>query len=120
MKYKEDLVYQELEKMILDAGVDIMYCPVPEDSIDGAIWARADREGMSIIMPDDDEAFPSEEKACLILGHEMGHILSDADSPDNPVERTKNEALCDLIGVYLYKLAEMRAGYKLEKKTFGV
>lgn len=119
MKYREDLVYQEMERLIEGAGVKIIYCQVPGDSIDGAIWARSDTDANMIMMPDSD-VFPNDEKACLILGHEMGHVLSSVDSPDLPVERTWNEALCDMIGVYLYKLAEMRAGYKLEKETWGI
>ena len=117
-EYQKDLVYIELEKLITEAGVKIMYDHVHDDAIDGAIWARSDYEAMRILMPDTDE-FPDPETACLILGHEMGHILSRVDSPDNPVERQKNEAICDLIGSYLYRLAEMIAGEKLEKTVFG-
>ena len=111
-KYRDDAIYKALEKIITDAGIKIVYTKVPDDPIDGAIWARTDID--SIMMPDTEE-FPDEETACLILGHEMGHILSGVDSPDHPSDRRRNEAICDLIGVYLYKLAEMQAGYEAEK-----
>lgn len=112
--YRDDEVYQQLEKIITNAGVKITYVKVHDDSIDGAIWARADTESQQILMPDTDE-FPNEMIACLVLGHEMGHILSGLGSPDDPVERRYNEAECDQIGVYLYKLAEMTADYEAEK-----
>ena len=114
MRYRNDETYKALEKIITAAGVNIVYQEVPDDCIDGAIWARCDDEGMSIMMPDKD-VFPDDETACLILGHEMGHILSGLDSPDYPSDRRRNEAVCDLIGVYLCKLAEMTAETEIEK-----
>lgn len=106
MGYREDPIYKALEKIIVSAGVKIEYRKVPDDGIDGAIWARSDSDAMKIIMPDTEE-FPNTETACLILGHEMGHILTGLESPDDPIERRKNEAVCDLMGVYLTKLADM-------------
>lgn len=103
-EYRKNPVYQTLEKIINDAGVRIIYQNVPDDSIDGEIWARSDHDGMSIMMPDED-TFPDVETACLILGHEMGHILTGLDSPDEPVQRRINEATCDQVGAYLYNLA---------------
>lgn len=106
MKYNKMPVYAILESLIKSAGVDIVYQEVPDDHIDGAIWARSDTEGFgAIMMPDSAAEFPSEEQACLTLGHEMGHILSGLNSPDDPELRTHNEAVCDLIGVYLWRLA---------------
>lgn len=105
MDYKQGQVYRTLEGIITDAGIKITYDSVPDDSIDGAIWARAATDADEILMPSESEAFPDEETACLILGHEAGHILSRLDSPDIPSERRKNEAVCDLIGYYLYELA---------------
>lgn len=116
MSYRDDDIYQELERIIRDAGITIEYRCVPDDSIDGAIWARSDDEALCIIMPDDPEAFPSTEKACNILGHEMGHIITGLDSPDDPVKREENEKTCDQVGIYLTKLAEMTAGYKAEQR----
>lgn len=111
-EYRKDLVYIELERLIEDAGVHITYKKVHDDPIDGAIWARSDYD--AIMMPDTDE-FPDAQTACLVLGHEMGHILSRLDSPDDPVERRRNEAIVDLIGVCLFQLAERIAGEKQEK-----
>ena len=118
--YRDDVVYKELERIINDAGVSVIYGDVPDDSIDGEIWARSDSDSNTIIMPDSEEAFPDNETACLILGHEMGHILSRLDSVDQPIERRRNEAVCDMIGVCLYQLAERTAGRKAEKETFGI
>ena len=115
MKYREGLIYIQLEKIIKNAGVEIVYGKVFSDSIDGEIWARSDIDSCSILMPDTEE-FPDDQTACLTLGHEMGHILSGLESTDEPIERKYNEAECDQIGVYLYKLAEMTAGYEAEKK----
>lgn len=119
MNYRTGLIYQMLEKIITDAGIRIIYQEVPADSIDGEIWARADYDNNTIMMPESPDSFPNEETACLILGHEMGHILSRLDSTDNPVERRKNEAICDIIGTYLYKLAELTAGEELERQLWG-
>ena len=114
--YCDNEIYMALSEIIKKTGISITYEKVPDDSIDGAIWARSDIDAMKIIMPDDPEAFPDEETACLILGHEMGHILTRLESPDDPVERIKNEAVCDLVGHYLYKLAEMTAAENAENR----
>ena len=113
-KYKNDPTYIALEALLRKSGVTIRYSHVFDDSIDGAIWARSDCEARTIIMPDTDE-FPDSQTATLILGHEMGHILSGLDSPDDPVQRRINEATCDIIGAYLSKLAEMIAGFEAEQ-----
>ena len=105
MPWKSDPVYKTLEGIAQAAGIRIQYQSVPDDRIDGAIWARSDADSLSIMMPEDERAFPNAETACLILGHEIGHILSALDSPDEPAERRKNEAVCDLIGYYLFQLA---------------
>lgn len=108
MDYREGIVYQVLERIIKSAGVTIKYDKVHDDSIDGEIWARSDIESRSIIMPDEGEAFPDEGTACQILGHEMGHIMTELESVDyDPVIREINERTCDLIGAYLYRLAEL-------------
>lgn len=112
--YRNYEVYKALEKIITSAGVEIIYQEVPDDSIDWEIWARADCDARKIMMPDD-ESFPDDDTATLILGHEMGHIISGNESPDDPVDRKQNEAECDLIGVYLYKLAHMIAENEAEK-----
>lgn len=107
MDYREGIVYQVLERIIKNAGVTIKYDKVHDDSIDGEIWARSDIESKSILMPDDEEAFPDEAMACQILGHEMGHIMTGLESVDyDPTIREINERTCDLIGLYLYRLAE--------------
>lgn len=108
MEYREGEVYQVLERIIKNAGVTIRYTAVHDDPIDGEIWARSDIESMSILMPDDGEAFPDEGTACQILGHEMGHIMTGLESVDyDPAIREINERTCDLIGSYLYRLAEL-------------
>jgi len=108
MLYKNYPVYIALKKLIESAGVRVVYQEVPDDHIDGAIWARTDINSQTIMMPDSDD-FPDFDTACLILGHEMGHILTRVDSPDVPDERRMNEAICDQVGVYLYRLACMIA-----------
>lgn len=114
--WRKDEVYQALVKIIENAGVRITYATVPDDAIDGAIWARSDTDAMAIMMPEAEDAFPNAETACLILGHEMGHILTGADSPDEPITRRENEAVCDFIGAQLTRLAELTAGYEAEKE----
>lgn len=116
MEYRNYPVYAALERLIESAGVTITYQEVPDDSIDGAIWARSDPESKEIMMPDADDAFPDEDTACLILGHEMGHILTGVDSPDAPDERRMNEAICDQVGVYLFRLACMIAENEVERQ----
>ncbi len=115
MSYRDNDTYKALENIVMNAGVTVVYRDVPDDPIDGAIWARADPDSNRITMPMDDNAFPDDETACLILGHEMGHILTNLDSPDDPIERRKNEAVCDLVGVYLFRLAEETASFQAEK-----
>ena len=113
MVYRNDLAYMTLVKILENAGMDIIYQEVPDDPIDGVIGARAD-EYDGIMMPEDPEAFPDAETACLVLGHEAGHILASVDSPDIPAERRKNEAICDLIGCCLYELACRTAEKKMK------
>lgn len=115
MSYRDNEAYKKLEQIISDAGVQIIYSEVPDDPIDGAIWARTESDANVIMMPDA-ETFPDDETACLILGHEMGHILSGLGSPDVPSVRRKNEAVCDLIGVYLVELAMMQAEHEAEER----
>lgn len=112
--YRNDAVYSKLEKIVVNAGVKIYYKKVHDDTIDGAIWARSDSESRTILMPDTD-VFPDEETACVILGHEMGHILTGLDSPDDPCQRRINEETCDLIGALLYKLAVLSAEYAADE-----
>lgn len=117
--YRDDLVYRALEDLCIKAGVKIVYESVPNDSIDGKIWARAGCESMMIMMPDSD-CFDSAERATLILGHELGHILTGVDSPDDVATRVRNEAICDLSGWLLHNLAEMIASEKLLQETFDL
>lgn len=112
--YRENEVYKILEEILTNAGMRIYYQNVPDDSIDGAIWARSDEDSASIMMPIED-VFPDAETACLILGHEAGHILANVDSPDVPSIRRKNEAICDLIGCCLYELAGRTYELKMEQ-----
>ena len=114
MSYRNNDTYKALENIIQAAGVEIVYKDIPDDCIKGECWARTDSEGMRIEMPAND-VFDSEEQACAILGHEMGHILTELDSSDDPIESARNEAMCDLVGVYLAKLAEMTACYEAER-----
>lgn len=113
MGYRDNRHYMELENLIKMAGVKVIYDEVFDDHIDGEIWARADIDGLQIMMPDTED-FSDPETACLVLGHEMGHILSGLESSDFPSERRANEAICDLIGVCLTKLAELITGNKIE------
>lgn len=53
--YRNYEVYKALEKIITSAGVEIIYQEVPDDSIDGEIWARADTNANAIMMPDNDD-----------------------------------------------------------------
>lgn len=115
MSYRDDEYYIALEKLIQSAGVSVEYGKVPDDSIDGEIWARADPDSMQILMPDED-VFPDAATACKTLGHEMGHIITRVDSVDgDPVRRTIEETTCDLVGAYLFRLAELIAENEAEK-----
>lgn len=116
MNYRDGEMYKALETIITNAGVKIIYEHVHDDSIDGAIWARADIDGNCIMMPVEGDAFPNEETATLILGHEMGHILTRNDSPDEPITRRRNEAECDLVGVYLTNLALLTYEESMRRK----
>jgi len=107
--YYEDPVYKTLESIIKSAGVKIDYVDVIPDDV----YARSHYEGNYIQMPVTDP-FDDVEHACLVLGHEMGHILSRYDSDERLEIRTYNEAVCDLIGVYLYRLACMNYEKQME------
>lgn len=111
--YREAPEYKMLEALCEKAGVRIDYCTVPDDQIDGASWARSNDQAMVIEMPDAD-VFAGDTQAALILGHELAHIVASVDSSDDPAVSTINEALCDLIGGYFYKLAELMAGKEAE------
>lgn len=116
MTYRNYPIYAALEKLIESAGVTVTYQEVPDDPIRGAIWARSDYHMNMIMMPDADDAFPDEDTACMILGHEMGHILMRIDSSDIPDESRMNEAICDQVGVYLFRLACMIAENEVERR----
>lgn len=111
--YRTDRLYKTLSEMIEDAGVKILYQKVPDDSIDGEILARADYK--SIMMPDED-VFPDAWTATWVLGHEMAHILTGADSPDDPKKREKNETLCDEVGKALREFAALKVEKEIEKE----
>ena len=100
--YRDDGVYKIMVLMATEAGMKVTYTDdMPED-----IHARQ-RDG-NIQMPTDPEAFPDDgETASIILGHEIGHYISDLETDDrSEFAHFKNEAVCDLIGVYLLRLAE--------------
>ena len=131
MDYRENETYKALEKILQNAGVKIDYLDIPED-----IHGRTHAEDLYIQMPEDPEAYKehSDDYAALILGHEAGHILSNPYVCD-PVKRTvwnnekyitedettlvNNEALADLIGVYLYRLADLTATKEAEQQLIG-
>lgn len=113
-QYRYDPVYRALEKLCADAGIRIVYQTIPDDPIDGEVWARADADGQSIMMPDQD-CFDCAERAALILGREMSHIITGLHSLDYLPERVRDEAVCDLLGSHLYSPAEMIASAEIEK-----
>lgn len=128
MSYRDNAIYKALEKILQNAGIKIDYADIPGD-----IYGGTHAEDLYIQMPEDPEAYQehSEEYAAMVLGHEAGHILSNPYIKD-PVTRTRvknevfiteneairvqNEALCDLIGVYLYTLADLTAAEDMEKE----
>ena len=112
-EYRNYDAYRALEKIILAAGIEIVYQEVPDDSIDGEIWARSDSDSLSIMMPDADD-FPNAIKATKVLGHELAHILTGLDSPDDPEKREVNEKNCDILGDSFYALAELIANKEAE------
>ena len=105
MEYRNDPQYKALEKLCEMAGYNITYATVPDDSIDGEIWARSDRDSRTILMPIDETEFENGEQASRILGHEMAHIITGLDSPDEPELREHNERECDKLGEYLAQFA---------------
>lgn len=114
MQYRNNEIYMKLEQIIESAVVTIEYGIVPDDSIDGNIWARSDERAMKIIMPTED-VFPDDLTACRILGHEFAHILARIPSVDgDPVRREMDERACDAIGAYMVGLAEMIVGHEME------
>ena len=107
MSYRDNAVYAELEHMAGEAGFKVVYTEVQPD-----IYAHA-RDNV-IEMPEED-VFDCGEQAALILGHEMGHLLTGFGSGEILYEhQVRNEAFCDLAGVLLYQLAEATAGHKAE------
>jgi len=115
--YKNGLIYKMLASLCEKAGFKIVYETVPDDSIDGAILARADESGRMIMMPIDDP-FDRDEQAAFTLGHEMAHLLIGLGSPDDFYERETNEAICNIVGAALASLAENIAGTEIEKAAF--
>ena len=118
--WKENPIYKTLERIANNAGINITYQKVHNDIIDGEIWARADIDSQSIMMPENEDEFPDASKACLILGHEIGHILSGLDSPDDSTIREINENNCNLIGTCLLKLAEMTYEKEMQDYITGL
>ena len=118
MNYREDKTYKALEKIITDAGVAIKYKEIPDDPLYGSCHARSDQQGLCIEMPEDSEHFGDDMYyASYVLGHEMGHILSDLSDDDYMPRHYMTEAMCDYIGGCLTLLAEMTAGTEAERET---
>lgn len=107
-QYTQDSVYKILETLCASAGVRVRYTSVPDDPIKGELWARADEQARVIEMPEED-IFESPMHAALVLGHELAHIAAQIDSTDDPAEGIAREAMCDMLGAFLCKLAEMIA-----------
>lgn len=105
--YRDDVTYKTLERIIQDAGVIVRYEDVPDN-----IYART-RDSL-ISMPR--EADMDAITACIVLGHEMAHILTGLYTADDEPSHTINEATCDMIGSALYKLAEMITGADIERQ----
>ena len=107
-QYTSDLVYRALENLCDNAGIRVVYTHVPDDAIKGELWARANQQARLIEMPNDD-CFESPIQAALVLGHELSHIVAEIDSVDDYALSPLHESMCDMLGSFLYKLAEMIA-----------
>ncbi len=107
-QYTSDPVYRALENLCDNAGVRVVYTHVPDDAIKGALWARADQQARCIEMPNED-CFESPIQAALVLGHELSHIVAEIESVDDYAQSPLHESMCDMLGSFLYKLAEMIA-----------
>jgi hypothetical protein len=115
MDYRQGKIYATLERIIQDAGITVRYCNIPNDSIWGACLARSSDQDECIEMPDNGDAFQDEISACLVLGHEMGHLLTGQGNSDEPDKRYIIEGTCDCIGAWLYRLADMTAATAAER-----
>ena len=108
MDYKDDPTYKALARLASEAGMRIDYVDLSDD-----LLART--RDRVIQMPKDGDAFGDDfEYACMVLGHEMCHEITGLDSSDFQRERVRNEAVCDLAGVFLFQLAEAIAGHEAE------
>lgn len=113
MRYTEHPAYIILENLVKSAGIKIEYVKdIPDYD-----YARSKDD--IIQMPFTDDAFESVDHACMVLGHEVGHILSGLETEDALELKVHNEAVCDLIGVYLYRLAERMWEKKVAESFTG-
>ena len=101
-----------LAELINRAGIRIEYT-----DLDGEIYGRTDT--LTVIQMPIENDFRNDMHATMVLGHEMGHILTGGDSGKTQDEQIAIEATCDLCGVILYRLAEMIAGEDIEKAAWG-
>ena len=112
--YRNDEVYQKLVEIAEAAGIKIEYTHLED------VWGRRRAEDTVIQMSDDGDYYPNELKTAMTLGHEIGHILTGNESTLDPIEEVRRECECDLVGYYLYRLAELMAGYEAERKLMGM
>ena len=113
-QYANGVAYKKLAALCEAAGFAVAYRELDDD-----IFARTRDRGIE--MPSI-EQFETDEHAAMVLGHELGHHLLDDfysesqfNNPDtNEALRVMIESQCDVVGVILFKLAEMIAGHEAE------
>lgn len=115
--YTKDTVYQELIKICESAGSKIIYTKINDK------FAGRTNKFDCIEMPGE-YCFKSDETATKVLAHELGHCLCENSSAtylkafENLIDAAKQysevdkfldqceELICDLVGEFLYALAE--------------
>lgn len=103
--YTLDPTYQALSELCEKAGLRLQYADIPR-----SFYARS-RDTL-IQMPSDGNRFQSSEHAAIVLGHELAHLLVNAQYPPQDEDQPLNlplhmlvESECDRLGAYLYLLA---------------
>lgn len=113
-EYTKDPVFDALLTLCRQAGIRVFFVPLPNH-----FYARSRLDDSTIQMPLDDR-FQTGEHASIVLGHELAHMLVNAQYPAPPDEDTPHplhrhvliEGECDRLGSYFFLLAQRIADAK--------
>lgn len=100
MSYRDNEVYKIMVSIAEMAGITTEY--VSGSDIPGCLGQTE----LHTIKMRNDKPYESDDQACIIYGHELGHAIIERETRyDDPIRSTIEEAQCDIFGAFMYELA---------------